>query len=180
MSPFKYYLSHSDKQAKDWHSSTVHGGLESNLIEFVSIDAVDAKEAMNAYVNACKTNDQHDEQLEKASGKLCDLEGEVSQEPTIEKYFDVRSSDSLEQTTSEIPITNTLKNKLNTVIDMLNKLSSRMEKPKAVDVPDLSTMLQEKLMDKINLDGNVDWSKIENIIDLTTKVPTTKNQGEKG
>ena len=55
-----------------------------------------------------------------------------------------------------------------------------MEKPKAVDVPDLSTMLQEKFMDKINLDGNVDWSKIENIIDLTTKVPTTKNQGEKG
>ena len=54
MSPFKYYLSRSDKQAKARHSSTAHNGLESSLIEFVGVDTADGKEAMDAYVNACK------------------------------------------------------------------------------------------------------------------------------
>ena len=58
MSPFKYYLSHSNKQAKARHSSTAHNGLESSLIECEGVDTADGKEAMDAYVNACKKKEK--------------------------------------------------------------------------------------------------------------------------
>ena len=131
MSPFKYYLSRSDKQAKARHSSTAHNGLESSLIEFVGVDTADGKEAMDAYAK----------------------------------------------------ITNTLEDKMDAVIDILNKLSAKIEHPK-VGIPDMPTMLQEKFMDKSDPDGNVDWSKIENIIDLTSQVTSVRffagQNGKKG
>ena len=109
MSPFKYYLSRSDKQAKARHSSTAHNGLESGLIEFVGVDTADGKEAMDAYVNASKKRkDQQDKQIKNPSTKLYDLESKVAPEPITMIYPDVRSPDSLEQTSSGAKITNTL------------------------------------------------------------------------
>ncbi len=56
-----------DKQAKDRHSSTAHDGIDSNLIQFVSTDAICAKEAMNAYTNACMKEKQQEVQLKSMS-----------------------------------------------------------------------------------------------------------------
>ena len=184
MSPFKYYLSRSDKQAKARHSSTAHNGLESGLIEFVGVDTADGKEAMDAYVNASKKRkDQQDKQIKNPSTKLYDLESKVAPEPITMIYPDVRSPDSLEQTSSGAKITNTLEDKMDTVIDILNKLSAKIEHPK-VGIPDVPTMLQENFMDKNDPDGNVDWSKIENIIDLTSQVTSVRffagQNGKKG
>lgn len=149
---------------------------------------MDAKEAMNAYTNACKKKDQQDEQiLEQESAELFDFESpgsQVNEEPAFEKDLDVRLSDSSEQTKVNVSQTNTLESKMDTVIHILNKLSSKIEHPKTIDIPDISTMLQEQSKDKSDLDGNVDWSKIENIIDLTTKVPSVRffagQDGQKG
>ena len=90
-------------------------------------------------------------------------------------YPDVRPPDSLEQTSSGAKITNTLEDKMDTVIDILNKLSEKIEHLK-VGIPDMPTMLQEKFMGKNDHDGNVDWRKIENItdIDLTIQVTSVR------
>ncbi len=67
---------------------------------------------------------------------------------------------------------------------MLNKLSAKIEESKTPEIPDMSTMLQEQSKD--GLISDVDWSKLENIIDLSTKVPSvrffagTGSNGQKG
>ena len=109
-------------------------------------------------------------------------------QPEIIPHLDLTHfscSDNAEQTSSDASITNTLEGKVDTVIDILNRLTSKLEQPKSVvNIPDMSAMLQEKFMDKNDPDVNVDCSKIENIIDLTTKVPSVRffagQNGQKG
>ena len=54
MSPLKFYLCRSDKQTKTRHIEKVTD-VENNHIQFVDINALEAKEALNCYRKAINT-----------------------------------------------------------------------------------------------------------------------------
>lgn len=179
MSPFKYYLSRSDKQAKDRHSSTAHDGIDSNLIQFVSTDAICAKEAMNAYTLACIRGKRQEDQLKQLPhGHSVNDSGtsnsgvDENKKRQSEEQLDKGISYSMEEKKANNSQTSSFEGKIDKVILMLNKLSTKLEESKKVEIPEMSTILQEQSKD--GLISDVDWSKLENIIDLTTKVPSVR------
>ena len=151
----------------------------------MSTDSVDAKEAVNLYRNAMKNRDQQDdldEQLEEIPAENLDT-GSINEESKSEQGLDFGPPDNLQEIGPSHGSQQVLESKMDTVIHMLNKLSSKIEQPRTVDIPDMSVMLQEQMRND-DLDSKIDWGRIDNIINLTTKVPSVRffagQDGQKG
>lgn len=180
MSPFKYYLCRSDKQTKQRHLATVHSMEESCHVRIVDINALEAKEALNCYRMACdkkiekKGNNKDQATTDKSAAASSLLpEDEIETENPFEELHPAKLVSGEEEATEASHTSGdcVLESKVDTVIDMLKNLSTRIQQPKTPAIPDLSVMIKELSTDKCS---QLDWSTAENIIDLTEKVQTVR------
>lgn len=172
MSPFKYYLCRSDKQAKNRHLTSVHSEKTNNDVVFVKTNALEANEALNCYIMACeKKTDRNENKIDQATNKsTADSYGEMETENLCEEEH-LAELVSEEEQESHISGDGVIEMKLDTVIGMLKTLSTKIEQPKTPAVSDLSVMIKELSTDK---DSQLDWSTAENTIDLTEKVESVR------
>ena len=176
MSPFNYYLCRSDKQTKTRHLEKSHAKTAAgkNKVRFVDTNAMEAKEALKCYKIACNKKTPE-------KGQRCEVFGRQS--PLLpEDEISTATHKQQSSETSEISDnTDSLKSKVDTVIHMLKNGSIKIEQQKPSTIPDISTIVKELSTDE---NHQVDWSAIENIIDLIEKVQSIRffagQCGEKG
>lgn len=126
-------------------------------MRFVDINAVEASEALECYKIACGTK------TTAKGGKRHD-----STERLPPKDVTVEQST---ETTQPLDGIDGLEAKVDTVIDILKKLSTKIEEPPPrPSFSDVSTIAKELS----TADENIDWNAIENIIELTENVPTIR------
>lgn len=191
MPPYNYYLCRSDKQTKERHLSKAHSGIKMHLIQFVDATAPIAAEALHAYKSICLKKLDITKEATNSSAS------EISLSPLLQQnektHFDSfllnDQSKSFDETS--IGSHSTVDEKMDMVVTMLKDLSTKMEQGKNpssnCSTSDISVLVNELNADKDTHSGNaaVDWSKIENIIQLTEIVKSvrffaTDGQNQKG
>ena len=165
MSPYNYYLCRSDKQTKERHVSKAHSGMKMHLIHFVDATAPIAAQALDAYKSICL--------------KKLEITNKVINSSQSEDCLLLPSHQNLDETLS-IGGHSKLEDKMDVVVTMLKDLSTKIEQqtvPSATSTAsDMSNLVNELTTDKFIQSSTscVDWSKIENIIQLTEKVKTVR------
>ena len=125
---------------------------------------MEAKEALKSYKIA--SNKKTPEQ-----GQSCEVsERQFPLPPEHEISNDLLMPTHKQQSTETSQVsddTDGLESKVDTIIHMLINVSIKTEREKSSTYPDLSTIVKELSADE---NSQVDWSAIENMIDLTEKV----------
>lgn len=179
MSPLKFYLCRSDKQTKTRHIEKVHAitDAQNSHIQFVDINDLEAKEALNCYRKAInmttveKGNKYSQETTATGQSAGASILSPLQVEDEIPAENLLPSADEHQTTgTSQISYDNALESKLNTVIDMLKNLSTKIEKP-SPSYPAISTIVKEL---STNENSQLDWRTIENVMELTEKVSSIR------
>ena len=166
VSPFNYYLCRSDKQTKTRHIEKYHAktDAEKSKVRFVDTNAMEAKEALKSYKIASNKKTPEQGQSCEVSERQSPLppEDEISTDLLMPTH-----KQQLTETSQALDDIDSLESKVDTVIHMLKNVSINIEQQKSSNCPDVSTIVKELSTDE---DSQVDWSAIENIIDLTEKV----------
>ena len=172
MNPCKYYLCRNDKNTKQRHIETAHK-MDSCSVQFATIDQFEAKEALHLYEVACKNRvakNADPSAVDQFANSCSPLDG--GSKTTAESPFEddsdelVNECKIIENKQDEVANNSTIEVKLDTVIGMLENLSTKVGQTKQ-SFPEMSVVVKELSMDK---DTHVEWNSVENIIDLTEKV----------
>ena len=165
MSAYNYYLCRSNKQTKERHASKAHSGMKTHLIRFVDATAPIAAEALDAYKSTClkKLEITH----KTINSSQCEDSHLSPSDQNLDETLPVGSHSNLEQ-------------KIDMVVTMLQDISTKIDQqkvpPATKTASDMSVLVNELTTDE-SLQGSiscVDWSKIENIIQLTEKVKSVR------
>jgi hypothetical protein len=160
MSPYNYYLCRSDKQTKERHLSKAHSGMKTHLVQFVDATAPIAAEALDAYKSICLKKLEITKETINSSQSEDGLLSPTHQ--SLDKTFSIGHSN--------------LEEKMDVVVSMLKDLSTKIDQQKVPSATstasDMSILVNELTTDKYMQSSIscVDWSKIENIIQLTEKI----------